>query len=192
MAIIAILMILSATAFLTIRDQVIVDSSAEEFLTAVREAQNRAISVTPDSDGNTTKVWAAFSDADNFNLLSLFGLPTEEPEYLTTFIEKQNLNPQSTKITINATNSGSSEVLTETYIAYASPFGKPYLLKNNSCANAGNTICQWKKSSKPNEEWEVISSDVVVGGTDYIRVEFSRNEHVAAVIINSNGDARIE
>lgn len=184
MGIIAVLMLLSLTGFFVLREQAIVDQTAEGLLSSIREAQNRATSISPDRAGNDTKVWVVNVAGNNFSLISIFDNGSGG---VTSYTESQNLNPQATSISIGlsgGTTTGSASV------AFTSPFAEAYLLSSGPCI-AGE--CSWSRSTKPTEEWEIAAGTAsLVTGTNILTFNISRGTHTSKVIVESNGDSRIE
>jgi hypothetical protein len=189
MGIMAVMMLLSASAFLTIRDQYTVDQTAEELLTRIREAQNKAISISKDSAGNETKIWVLSVSNNNFDLVSFY----DQGSNLLSFIEKDDLNPQSTNISaFEVTGTAEAPISGSSYVAFAAPFAKTYLLADDSCTgNDGG--CEWVRSTRPTEEWEITSDQqALLDETQSLKYVVQKGVHTTAVIIKANGDSYIE
>jgi len=181
MGIIGVLMLLSVSAFFSLREQSMVDQVTEELLSVIREAQNRATSISPDREGNDTKVWAVSVANNNFSLISLYdgGVTTE----------RANISPQQT--TISVSGSGSTPI-DSGHIAYASPFAEAYLLSNTLCSDG--VLCNWSKSLKPTEEWELnpITVDNLLTGEEFLQFTVAMGNHNSKIIVRPNGDTEIE
>lgn len=176
MGIIALLMLLSASAFVLVRDQNIADQTAEELLSTIREAQNKAVSVSKNGELET-KVWGVEVSSNNFSLIAL----SPENTTLAQTDIKSDVNPQNT--TIKITDGNGATIDGAVAITYNTPFARSF---------SYNGTCAWVKSQRPTEEWEPVSSCDVLTGNEMYRFEIERNGHTTAVIIKANGDARIE
>lgn len=205
MGIIAILMLLSASAFVLLRDQAEVDQTAETLVSTIRDAQNRAVSIMPNKNDIDAKVWAVSITMNDFSLSSIYGTGDNK---LGTLIESSQINPQGTTITVERDNGrGTIAPISSGYIAFAPPFAKTYPLSNSLC-NAANNIpakgavvtdpapsigCTWWPSTKPTEEWEIKNGGAtLLGSSESLVVTIERNSASTKVIIGGNGDAVIK
>jgi prepilin-type N-terminal cleavage/methylation domain-containing protein len=191
MAIIAILSILSASAFINARNQATASDATEQILSALREAQNRAISITKGSGLNNvqtsdeTKAWGVRINGNAVELVYFDAAPN------TTAVVMERLQNNgalrlTNGVTINATLAGNSTL--PRYVIYTSPFAKPYTLVTDS--NAANWILD---QNSPTLDWNPgIGGNGFSNQTDTIRINIQYRGATQAIIVNSKGDAYIE
>jgi Tfp pilus assembly protein FimT len=167
MAIVAVLIAIGAPGFIAARKQFIVDSDAEELISAIRTAQNNAISFKNGSVPDV-KAWGIKIDLanDNFSLLSV-----SPPATVTT--EKTNLKVYP----VTQLNSGSD---TEIYIYYTSPFGRAYV------CNSAKT--NWVMSSRPEQSFEPTDASGCNLASKDITVNYKGSIPSEIVTIATSGD----
>lgn len=193
MGIIAILSILSASAFISARDQAIVTDATEQLLSSLREAQNRAISVTR-GGVDETKVWGVIIDKNNNNF-SLVYLDPKQPDAqsdINYFVkETPNINPD---IAIETEANGKIDIGNR-YIWYASPFAKPYST-NWLCdgyAGDGSGDCYWSEINSVPYDWAPSGSyNHLINANSYVKITISYKNKSHNIRINSKGDVYIE
>ena len=160
MGIIAVLMLLGASALISTRDQHILDSATEEGITAIREAQNRSISITQ-GRVEGTKAWGVSFASNEIKLISVAGDGTNYEE------STSNINQD-----VSISSSGA------TFVYFASPFGTTYLT-NNACS-------EWIDSGLATKELKpAIGCNRVL---DSSIISFSYKNKTQSIIINSRGD----
>lgn len=180
MAIIAVLSTLSATAFINARNQATVSDDAERLLSALREAQNRSISITrgkdTDPDGET-KAWGVALKGDSAELVYFDNISIPPSSSLIM----QTQEPISLKSSLQVTDPNPS------YIVYTAPFAKSYAMIN-SCTTPSDT-CSWVKTSNPTQDWAPSTS---LGLDESITITLSYNNSTQKIIVNKKGDAYLE
>lgn len=201
MGIIAVLMLLSASTFVLLRNQAEVNQTAETIISTVRDAQNRSISITPDKNDNDAKVWAVSVNSTDIKLLSLYATPDNK---LGTLAEDtQPLPPRMTIRIKRDPGDGTLVVVPSAHIAFAPPFAKSYLLASSLCNTSVNLPpkgapitdpaaslgCTWWPSKKPTEEWEIKNPN---SENSKVIITLSQGNASANIIIKSNGDTEIE
>jgi Tfp pilus assembly protein FimT len=215
MGIAAVLTLLSATAFITVRDKALVDQTAENIVSDIRDAQNRAFSVELDGS-DSTKAWGVKLNGGNGAAVGYHQLvsyymndPANEAAGLA-INESRSKSEQSVKIRpiryFNGT-SGASGTFSNNgtyYLVFTSPFAETYLFSNNGetypCgAAAGSTACHFRKSTKPTEEWDHIAGTSPFSPSWFkgypngsLVIEVTKGIHAARVIVRPNGDTYIE
>lgn len=160
MGIIAVLMTLGAGALISTRDQYILDSAVEEGITAVRDAQNRSISITQ-GQVEGTKAWGVAFNNNKIKLISVGGDGT-------------NYDEATPDINQNISISSSSA----TFVYFASPFGTTYLT-NNACD-------EWIDSGLATKELRPADSCSPI--LDPSIISFSYKNKTQSITINSRGD----
>lgn len=169
MGIIAVLMLLGVGVFVSIRDQYIVDAATEEAITAVREAQNRAISFSQGSAGNT-KAWAVnFSSSEGIRLRSL----SVDPENNEAIHSNEIGYGISRGVVISSNND---------HIYFASPFGTTHLF-NSECNS-------WLEDEEnPSHEFVPSCGNTL---TAPATISFSYKGKSSSIVINGAGDVHAE
>lgn len=164
MGIIALLMVVGAGAFFSVRDQYIADSATEEAITAVREAQNRAISFSQGTAGST-KAWAAnFNANDGLSLVSLRVDSNGQSEHHTEYDYK--------------IASGTTLSSPNYYIYFTSPFGTTYLF-DGECNN-------WvEDTTNPSHEYIPSCPNSLAAP---ITIDISYRNSASSITINDTGD----
>lgn len=160
MAIIAVLMMIAASALFAVRDQAAADQAAEGAINSVRDAQNKAISFTKGT-GENTKAWGVFFDADNDSIKLIS-------------VDSSGTNNEEETAEIDAAVDIS--VVNGDHVYFASPFATAYL-----CDGGANN---WQESNNPSREYE--PTDCVVSSSD-IEVIFSFRNAESRVIIDKWG-----
>lgn len=178
MAIIAVLSTLSASAFINARNQATVSDDAERLLSALREAQNRSISITKGKDTGTgeTKAWgvalgenpAKLVYFDNISIPPSSSLNMQTQEYI------------SLKSNLRVTTPSPS------YIVYTAPFAKSYAMAD-SCTPPDT--CSWVKTSNPTQDW---APDTSLDLDESITIILTYNRSTQKIIVNEKGDAYLE
>ena len=200
MAMIAILTLISVSALLSSRTQNTVDSMAQDILSNIRDAQNRSVSTVSGTAG-PAKVWAyqiKFNSGTSSWDNSLYTYSEDRPPNgkLQGQIESTNtpFNPAATiSIMKDGTlYNGDGKVVN---IAFASPFGRPYI---SDGSNANN--CRWQYlDSRPAKDWFIdsvcsnLSSPATATATSSpLTIVVSYGNMNRSVIVGASGDAYIQ
>jgi len=163
MGIIAIIFLLGAGAFISARDQYIVDQATEEIITRVREAQNKSISVQRGSGGESVKVWGV-------------SLHSGRAETIIIRDDRSSSIDSVYHFPAGITNNS-------VQIYFAAPFGSPYLISG---------ICSWRDSQKATKELEPIVSSQCTILTQPFNLGLTYKGSVrATIVINPNGDIHV-
>lgn len=194
MGIAAVLMILSLSAYINARNQAMVSDTTEQILSTLREAQNRAISVTNGVGTNKathdTKAWGVLftNNTDNVYLMywdALKGTSTGIVPGMQGGPKKNN------NISVKTSYNGASDSGWR-FIVYSSPFAKSYTMTSYS-----TSFFEWQQRvNSPTQDWAPIGG--VIGFTnplikDEVRVVVSYNgRFTQTVVINRQGDSYIE
>jgi Tfp pilus assembly protein FimT len=198
MAIIAIISSIGISAFINARDQSMVSDVTEKFLSSIREAQNRSVSITRGKDTNShastdTVVWGV-KIVINTNSFSLIYLDIKENDLTAGATDHIQETPiQGSQVTISSyyvdgIHNSESRDGVERYIFYSSPFAKTATGKV-PCTSTG---CKWQQTINPTRDWEMSTGNGFMSTKDYIHVLFSYKGHQLSVVINNKGDAYIE
>lgn len=187
---------------------------AEDIVATIREAQNRAISTTPDRFGDeNVKAWKVALDSTSYNLIGMVPDSANPHDLLTDKLEKENLLPNGMVIE-NISNTDFQPIITQglpIYINFTTPFGKSYqspLLLNEV------SDCNWSDGSAsgkmlptkeyfpqgPNCKNEVTSVDlnpsINISGSEtaiYYRFRLKyQNKYGPIVKIYTTGDVSLE
>lgn len=193
MGILAVLSLLGVGGLIALRNQNAPELAAQDFLSNLREAQNRAFLVMNDSNSNPTKVWAIglnpASDATSYTLNSLFA----NGAILSNNTEK-TFNTENVSISI--LKNDSSYTGGKLFVTYSSPFSKSYILNSKDCTLLADN-CEWRESARPSKEWEpgvgtITYSSADKNSNDKYQINFTRNNVTRSVVIYSNGDAYVQ
>lgn len=157
MSIMAVMMALGIGGLLAGRDQATLDKNVEELVTAIREVQNKTVSIESEYNGNNVKAWGIgieptrfrnkifIVSSNNTSVLRQSGLP------YTNF---DNGVTVATRINGNA--------VTAPTVVYTTPFGNSYVINDNnacSCDAATCGSCRWNESTRPTKDWVVTPSN---------------------------------
>lgn len=195
MAIVAILSLLSGSAFIAARDQAIVSETAEEVLSSIREVQNFSIAV---QDGNTnnsneTKIWGIFftKDAPDYSTFYYDAAPNSKIGATINATSK----PLKTGVTIS-TSKGTDEDTSKRYIFFSTPFGKTNTA-NGGCSTAMNlatapATCHWKEGVTADKSWVPVGVTSSNFANDEIKIKISYKGKTQSIVVNSRGDSYIE
>lgn len=193
MGLVAVIAALTAAALGNARDQSIASDAAEQLLTAIREAQNRSISVTKGKNAgvNDTKVWGVKIGANVFSLVYFDATPDTSSVLTMQTQEAPSLYPGTTLTSVYHSSSGTTTTDTNRYFTYSAPFGKPYSL-TSACPGSGGA-CTWIEDTTPTKEWKPSG---VYGGwaseTDYVEITISYKGQSHKIKINPKNEAFIE
>lgn len=209
MGIIAIMLLIGVGTLIATRTQFAVDGIAEEMLSAIREAQNKSISVMEDSNptsGYTTKVWSVRlrQNGSVYEYVLLGFDAYNNGSSLSGYVENNSLKqlPNGATLTVSYpgapgnTLNGNQGVLG--WISYSSPFGKAYLTKD-SLTGTGTGGCAWKGPNPPFRDYAPDPTNC----SSYYASATHNQETVMKITINyqtqskvinvqANGDAYIE
>jgi prepilin-type N-terminal cleavage/methylation domain-containing protein len=216
MGIMALLAVLGIAAMMGTNDDNITEEAAQSILSAIREAQTKAISVTPDSAAPTPhigKAWAVELNLDaagnnnsyrldNYYLNAgvLTSYPNSAVKTLRSGIRVRVLRYDSTNA-LTATYSNG-----QNFVTFATPFARSYITLGSSFVPpSGSGFCTWSQSSRPEQDWGVdvnsqncgtlVSSSSTVNSisTNYILIEVKfKNKTTRNIRVASNGDAYIQ
>lgn len=133
MAIIAIFTVLGVSALINLNSSNMADRVAEELATSIRDAQNKAISVSNSDDGKTPVAWGVYVDPSvgNENYKSFYVTYADSTATI-------NYGSAASYSGVDLSVSGSS------YYIYVTPFGKYY--SSTTLTGTGWTV----NGSRPN------------------------------------------
>jgi prepilin-type N-terminal cleavage/methylation domain-containing protein len=213
MGIIALLLVLGAGGMIGANDDNIADETAQGILSQIRDAQTRAVSITKDSAGNPTKVWAvdipavgctSFSPPPAKLETSLVSLSSIGASYLnTTYIEpaaSTKVKPRGgvticiQKIKMDNTYEGFSTV-SNAYATFSTPFARSHTTLNGLYTGFG--LCMWKVSTRPEKDWEISASSCgnskVIDNIVYkgMRAKITYKNSIRYLYVMANGDAYV-
>lgn len=169
MSIIAIIMAIGAPGLLAARRQFIVDSDAQELVSAVRSAQNNAISFKNGS-GTSTKAWGVKIDVANndFSILSVDIQP------LTALTRTEGTDLKKYPVVKLAAGPDST-----VFVYFTSPFGRAFVCSKEKTA--------WVMSSRPEQDF-VPSDTLDCNVTKNITLNYNGADPSQVITINANGD----
>jgi prepilin-type N-terminal cleavage/methylation domain-containing protein len=204
MGIMAVLAVVGATAMMGANDDNISEEATQNILTAIREAQTRAISVTPDnaSPAHISKAWAVELNLDSagnsnsyrldsfyYNGASLSNYPNSALLPLRSGIRVKITRKNSSGATV-----GTPQTSGQSFIAFATPFARAYTTLGSNMI-PGSAPCVWTKSTRPEEDWGVptaCTSSINSSSTDYVLIEVTfKNRVTRNIRVNSNGDSYV-
>jgi type II secretory pathway pseudopilin PulG len=197
MAIIAIISTFGISAFLNTRDQALVSDAAEKYLSILREAQNRSVSITKGKDtnnraGTDTIVWGVKNDivTKTFSLV-YFDMAENSIRDASEYTQETPVLDSPITISssyINGLGGPNSPDTSLRYILYSSPFAK-----TSTATDPCNTVdCYWMQSSSPARDWVMSAGNGFTNTSDYIRTVFSYKGHSQSIVIRANGDSYLE
>jgi hypothetical protein len=190
LAIMAIISVLGISNFIVLRDQNLLESYSRGIISGIREAQNHAISTTPDKGGRDAKVWGLRVNNDSYELISLV---ENGGSTLAEFQEKKTeLLPN---MTVQLTTKDGAKT-TPIYFFFSTPFGKAYQGFDSFLTPTG---CTWKLSGKPTNDYGLnpIDCGSVYTSPDasndqqniYYKIQLKYHDKLGPVItIRSDGD----
>jgi len=195
MAIIAILTTISATAFYSSRKQAVVNSTAQDILSTIREAQNKSVSVMSSKNGDDAKIWAFSSDPNNGEYSLVYYAPTRDEDVKTGL----GAAPERTEVLPAGVSVTASRYSNNPTVAFTSPFGSAYLIDG---FHDGMDVCSFTtESTRPAKDYYISTGSTA--GCDFASTENNRNYEVvltvhldgaadALIRIKTSGDAYIE
>lgn len=197
MCIIAILTLLAVSAFIGTRNQALAADGAEKVLSAIREAQNRAMSV---KNGNgtpsyyTTKAWGVEFNRNPNEVRLVFINAGTVPSSLQPLSAQETLQiSPGTIITTELSNNGTYTTDSGMrYISFSSPFGKSYASRF-PCDDILSS-CSWKESNNVSKDWYIYPNNYndFYQTSNKIRITVDYKDSKETIIVNGKGDSYIE
>lgn len=199
MSIMALISVLSVVALASLRTQADASATAEGLLTAIRDAQNRAVSVQ--QTGGTTKAWmVSISKTGQFYRLSPLNLDGTGTTLTVNAPGTAITLPRGTTIKTYFVNGAgvATEDSADRFVFFNAPFGKVSTSKN-SCVSSVD--CNWMMTA-PADEWVLNSASPTTMGffsssnadtKERIKFEITYGSNLKInVVVNEKGESYIE
>lgn len=170
-SIIAVTLLFSISALINITSNNIVDRAAQEIVTAIREAQNKSISVASDPltpSVATPLAWGVYVNA---------GTKSAQPFYLEA--TSKTYKPFGTSLDYSSLKTLS--ITGDKYYFFTTPFGK-YYSKNNFPAPAD-------LGPNPRRPYDIIPSTI---DTKQSTITLVYRNSAKTIIIETNGDVHVQ
>lgn len=171
MGIIAVISTWGVAALLNVRNEGLVDRATEETISAIREAQNKAISISSTSGGVIPVAWGLYVDGNTSSI---------KPFYVTYAASTGTIvypAGESIKYTGLSISTGMSiETPTSRYYFFTTPFGEYY---TNSLVPASWSL----NTSRPFDAIPAGSAP-----TEASRITITYKNSSSTVIVATNGD----
>lgn len=208
MVMIAVLLLLGAGALMATRTQFTVDGIAEDILSTIRDAQNRAVSIMDGPGVGTTKVWGVrlYDNGGGSFQYRLVDFYSSGGTDLSGSLQTAKTLPGGATLevkfrdgsgAVRSLNTDQAGVLG--YVSYSTPFGKAYLTRD-SLTNKTKPACLW--TNAPATQYKDYFPDPTRCGEYYVSANFNSNIDMVItityrgqsknIIVHANGDAYIE
>lgn len=183
MTIIALLSVLGLGALFQARNGEIVEESAQNILSAIREIQNKAVAVEAVS-GKVPVVWTLELYSNSYEIISVdkdlnrSGTSTTTILPTVTFTLKKPLPLVDTSVTTSS-------------ISFSAPFGKPYICDGQ---------CYWEPSSRPENDFEIKTANVPIekyisftNNSDWkLQIHLDYKNNTRDIYVESDGDSYVK
>lgn len=120
MAIVAILSLIGVSALLSARNNATVDNATQEIVSAIREAQNKAVSVESAPDGTVPVAWGIQVDSSAKSITPFY------ISYISPSTFAKNDLPVTTYNPLSSITVDDSPVPVTFFCIYSAPFGNYY------------------------------------------------------------------
>lgn len=200
MGVVAVLAALTVTAFSSARNQSVASDATEQLLSAIREAQNRSISITKGKSTNPvtedTKAWGVKMNT-NAAWLVYFDAQSVPPSTSNVVMRTQESLPLYPGVSLRMTHYDKSTNITYSdvsrYIVYSTPFAGPYTMTDTPAT----CLTTWAEASVPTKEWRPASANCPDSwesgqNEDYIEIRVSYKGQYQTIKINSKNEAYIK
>ena len=202
MSIMAVLAILGVSAMYGANDMNVTEETAQNILSALREVQTKAISVTPDKGYSLPshpipKVWTVELNL-NTNAYQIDSYYLPPAGTLTSYLNTAAVTPRGgVDVTVERERNG-SVISTysngQIFFSYSTPFARPYITIGSNMV-AGTLPCKWALSTRPEQDYAVSSlcSNSISSASDDVTNIIITYKNVTKVIkVKANGDAYIQ
>jgi type II secretory pathway pseudopilin PulG len=208
MGLVAFLSLLSVSVLVGARDQATVSDMAEKTLAAIRDAQNRAISVKQGNGVDDAKVWGikVVNSAGGLKQGVYLGYfsPVDDdvPSSGLQFQLVDNNNGKvfeinDPRIQITTYHDNQKDTNSTRLIAFSAPFGQAYSTTPNLCNNkVGTWPCYWQQSNTTVQDWVLKGSQTenfsARGKEIEIEISLSGKYYKDLIKVEANGDSSVE
>lgn len=179
LAIVSILAGISATSFISARNQYILDATVEETVNIIREAQIRSVSISKSNDEGVSEI------PKGWGIEFVEGAETPQIKLLR-IVASAGPGDIQVEGSVYSPTAGTSIKITEDtggkFLFFMTPFGEPYITTTN-CSGL------WEESSKPSREYEPVGECVFIYDTEpNITLEIRFKNKEARIKIDKRGN----
>ena len=212
MGIIAILVLVSIGGLLAGRANSMTNAAAEQLVTQIRDAQNRATSISADKYGNLPKGWGVIVDTttnsfetDSYTDGTNLQIERNKSGQTAEYSSANDGSLGAVNYTVSAKDSAGNPLngyagnYAHLFVTYMPPYGTPYIyVTNGSEDNTGSSDpYRWVQSTKITREWQPLSTlgnliSRTSNPNDSVYVKISYQNATSVVVINSSGDVTIQ